>query len=252
MASGVAAARVADLIERTERNVGGLVEPQGEVDAEPRGEGVRVQNPGCDGVAILPVELAPQTAKVAVGAVVRGAVHPRLARGDERQARAHGPAHDRGRPTASRPSRGCRRAGRGYRAEDLPDRGSSRGWRVGASPSDPARTGDQRRQRPSPRPPRAVACGRDGAGEWSERPGSRGRRRQSCRSPWGPALHRDSRATGRRTCRRPSSSRMDPDDCLHGLLEGRRLARSRGSRPSETARALASAFWRARASVTTG
>ena len=79
----VAAARVADLVDRTERDVGRLVEAQSEVDAEPCGEGIGTLSPGSRRIAVLATEFAPQTAKLPGGAIVRGAVDPGLARGDE-------------------------------------------------------------------------------------------------------------------------------------------------------------------------
>ena len=95
---GVAAIRVADLVEGIKRDVGALIQTEGKVDTEPRGEGIDIRNPGRDGVAVAVVVFSSQTAKIAAESIVRGTVHPRLVRGDKRQVRADGPAHDRGRP----------------------------------------------------------------------------------------------------------------------------------------------------------
>ena len=70
----VAAARVEDFVDWTKRDVGGLVQSQGEVDAEPYGEGVGIVDPGRRRVTVLGTKVAPQPAKLAVGAVVGGAV----------------------------------------------------------------------------------------------------------------------------------------------------------------------------------
>ena len=83
------------VVDRAVVDVDGLlVQSQGEVDAEPYGEGVGIVDPGRRRVVVLGTKVAPQPTKLAVSAVVGGAVDPGLTGRDERQAGGtHGSAH---------------------------------------------------------------------------------------------------------------------------------------------------------------